>query len=368
MARGRGSKQRAAAVAEASEGMEPRRVEVDAQIEEIVIEAAAPVAVEAERLYDGKTRQQAVSAVFMLLAGYRERLSRFTAEAPPATIQDQIRLQVKAAGIIPARDQRRLCAAAQAGSTEARELLVACNQRAVYQWAQPYQGNHGLSLEDLAQEGNVGLAMAVDKYSFEYADKATFLTYARWWVKQAYARAIQEKGGQITLPSYMQLIKLRTERAVRALEARGIASPSREQLHDEVQATSRKPVLPEHIDLAMEHIGRRYTSMDADLGTDDGSVSLSSIIADPDAEQDVVAQEGWVAQVVEENLGDLTPLQRTIMVRKFGLAGHQETANVQLMDELGLRKGKIDNEIKLALTKLRPRFEAAGLTPEILFG
>lgn len=369
MARGRGSKQRAAVAVESGGGMEPRRAEVEVEVEETVaVEVAESAEVEAERLYDGLPAQRAVSAVFMQIAGYRERLGRLMAETPPQTIQDHLNLQIKAAGIISPRDQRKLCAAAQAGSAEARELLVACNQRAVRQWAGPYQGNHGLSMEDLLQEGNLGLTTAIDKYSFDFADKATFLTYARWWVKQAFARAIQEKGGQITLPSYMQLIKLRTERAVRALEGRGIASPSRQQVHDEVQATSRKPVLPEHIDLAMEHIGRRYSSMDAELGTDDGSVSLSAIIADPDAESDVMAQEAWIGQVVEANLGDLSPLQRTIITRKFGLAGCQETSNVALMDELGLRKGKIDNEIKLALNKLAPRFEAAGLTPEILFG
>lgn len=367
MARGRGSQQRAAVAAEHGGGMEPRRAE-EIAIEDIVLEADdQPEGTDEERLYDGLPRQRAISAVFTLVAAYNERRAQLYAQNPPQTIQDQISQQVKAAGIIAPRDQRKLVAAAQAGAPEARELLMACNQRALWQWAQPYQGNHGLSMEDLVQEGNIGLATAIDKYSFEFADKASFLTYARWWVKQSYARAIQEKGGQITLPSYMQLIKLRSERALRSLEARGVSAPSRQQIHDEVQATSKKPVLPEHIDLALEHIGRRYTSMDADLGTDDGSVKLSAIIADPDAEADVIAQDSWIGQVVEANLDDLTPLQRTIITRKFGLLGLQETSNVALMDELGLRKGKIDNEIKLALTKLRPRFEAAGLSPDVLF-
>lgn len=364
MARGKGSRQRVAV--EAGGGMEPRRAEIEDEVTTTTVEET--VEVEAERLFDGKPRERAVSAVFMLIAGYRERVAQLSAQSAPQTVEDLMDLRIKAAGIIPSRDQRKLCAAAQAGSADARELLVACNQRAVRQWAKPYQGSHGLSMEDLIQEGNLGLTTAVDKYSFDFADKATFLTYARWWVKQSFARAIQEKGGQITLPSYMQLIKLRTERALRALEGRGIDRPSRQQIHDEVQATSRKPVLPEHIDLAVEHIGRRYSSMDAELGTDDGSVSLQAIIADPDAEADVLAQESWLGQVIEGNLDDLSPLQRTIIVRKFGLLGHQETSNVALMEELGLRKGKIDNEIKLALTKLRPRFEAAGLAPEILFG
>ena len=66
---------------------------------------------------------------------------------------------------------------------QARDELVQANLRLVISIAVKYQG-HNVPLEDLIQEGNIGLIKAASK--FDYRKGFKFSTYAIWWIKQAY--------------------------------------------------------------------------------------------------------------------------------------------------------------------------------------
>lgn len=94
------------------------------------------------------------------------------------------------------------------GDLEARKHLTRANLRLVVSIAKRYK-NKGLSLQDLIQEGTVGLIKAVDKFNPERGYK--FSTYATWWIKQCIMRALAEKSRTVRLPVYMNesLIQLR---------------------------------------------------------------------------------------------------------------------------------------------------------------
>src|SRR2546421_8143139 len=98
---------------------------------------------------------------------------------------------------------------------EARERMVRSNLRLVLNIAKHYV-NRGLSLQDLIEEGNVGLLKAVE--GFDPENGCRFSTYASWWIKQAIKRALINGAQPIHIPAYMIEMMSKFKQANRELE------------------------------------------------------------------------------------------------------------------------------------------------------
>ena len=94
---------------------------------------------------------------------------------------------------------------------EARNQLMLHNQRLILSVARGYRGR-GLPLEDLIQEGNIGLIIAIDR--FDPSRNLRFSTYAIWWIRQVIQRAVRNKGTVVRRPSptYDQYTRLQRTR------------------------------------------------------------------------------------------------------------------------------------------------------------
>src|SRR5690606_34412797 len=102
---------------------------------------------------------------------------------------------------------------------KSREKLIKANFRLVNYYAKKYSLS-GLPLEDLIQEGNIGLLSAVDRYDYQLGYK--FSTYATWWIKQSITRAIANTNRLIRLPVHMYELVSSVEIARKVLEEEGL--------------------------------------------------------------------------------------------------------------------------------------------------
>ena len=102
--------------------------------------------------------------------------------------------------LLTREDEKELCKRIKQGDEEAKNILIESNLKLVVNIAKKYIGT-GLSIQDLIQEGNVGLITAVEKFDAEYGFK--FSTYATWWIKQSITRAIGNNSRNIRIPIHM---------------------------------------------------------------------------------------------------------------------------------------------------------------------
>jgi len=184
----------------------------------------------------------------------------------------------------------------------ARAAFVAANVRLVVAVARRYQ-HRGLPLDDLVQEGTVGLLRAVDL--FDPARGYKFSTYAVWWIKQALRRALATQVPLAHVPDNVQMERARLARRAHALHAALGHPPSRAEL---AAATG----LPRARVDALAAPLPAPVPLDQLMG-DGASTTLGDLLPDPDAlRPDVLAEAQELAAAVRAALATLTPRGRAM--------------------------------------------------------
>ena len=108
--------------------------------------------------------------------------------------------EINETSLLTAQQERELAIRIGEGDTQARDRMVRANLRLVVNIARGYSGK-GLGLQDLIEEGNLGLLRAVE--GFDPAMGTRFSTYASYWIKQSIKRALINTGKTIRIPAYM---------------------------------------------------------------------------------------------------------------------------------------------------------------------
>src|SRR3954471_8216 len=124
--------------------------------------------------------------------------------------------------LLTAAEEHRLARRIERGDLAAKDRLVRCNLRLVASVARRHAGR-GLAMEDLLQEGVVGLIRAAEKYDWRRGTR--FSTYAVPWIRQAISQALANTGRLIRLPAPQHLQAERLSRAERGLLERGAGEP-----------------------------------------------------------------------------------------------------------------------------------------------
>ena len=205
--------------------------------------------------------------------------------------------------VLSPEEEADLAKKIRSGDRAAREKLVLSNLRFVVSVAKQYQ-NHGLTLGDLINEGNVGLIKAAE--CFDETKGFKFISYAVWWIRQSILQAIAENARLIRLP----LNKIAT-----------------------------KPV-----------------SMDAPLTTDEESISLYDVYIAPDpsiqAPESSLNQDSLKTDI-ERSFAALSVREATILSMYYGLNGYSSMSLEEIGTKLGLTSERVRQVKTKAIRKLK---------------
>src|SRR5437660_6251299 len=164
------------------------------------------------------------------------RPRRLRSDAVQSPLETYLR-EINETPLLNAQQEKDLAYRIETGDQEARDQMVRANLRLVVNIARGYSGK-GLGLQDLIEEGNLGLLRAVE--GFDPSMNTRFSTYASYWIKQSIKRALVNTAQTNRIPAYMVELLAKWRRATSKLQEELGRVPTQEEIGRSLDLSRKK--------------------------------------------------------------------------------------------------------------------------------
>jgi len=254
---------------------------------------------------------------------------------------------IKGIPLLTEEEEKALFKKMKKGDRSARDEIARGNLRLVISIAKKYQ-HMGLALDDLIEEGNLGLLKAIEKYDLR--KNCRFATYASFWIRQNITRALTNEGKLIRIPAHITSRLSKMGKANKRLRQ----TLSREPSADEIAAEINLP--PGNI-RELQAVVLSHESLDSPVG-EEGSGQLMDIIIDKSRDFFEVRTIERIAKIIQYDsimhfVNNLPERESTVIKLRYGL----EDGIFRTLDEVGrelnLTRERIRQIESSAIKKLR---------------
>jgi RNA polymerase primary sigma factor len=244
--------------------------------------------------------------------------------------------------LLSGKEEKELANLIASGDVRARDRMVRANLRLVVNIARGYTGK-GLGLQDLIEEGNLGLLRAVEGFDPNMGTR--FSTYASYWIKQSIKRALINSAKTIRIPAYMVELLSKWRRAKVRLTEELKRNPTPEEVARVLGLPKRKlPIIKK----AIQIYNSTPQTDQAEAGWSLGEMVMDERMRTPEDEM----LEHDVLKRVREMMHELAEREAIVLKMRFGLEDFEPHTLKEIGEKLGLTRERVRQIETEALKKL----------------
>lgn len=256
---------------------------------------------------------------------------------------DRYLQEIAKESLITADEEVELARQIKQGDEKALNKLVKANLRFVVSVAKQYQ-NQGLTLQDLINEGNLGLIKAAQRFDETRGFK--FISYAVWWIRQSILQSLAEQARIVRLP----LNKIGSINKINKTFSKLEQEFEREPTTDEI-ATALE-INNQEVMTAMGTVSR-HLSMDAPINHDDEG-SMYDLIQDDNAvSPDIKLLSESLRAEIERSLSTLAQREADVIRFYYGLNGVQAHTLEEIGAKFDLTRERVRQIKEKAINRLK---------------
>ncbi len=266
---------------------------------------------------------------------------------------DKYLLDVSRIPLVSAEEEVELVKKIRSGDNVAFEKLVNANLRFVVSVAKKYQ-NQGLYLNDLINEGNIGLVKAARRFDETRGFK--FISYAVWWIRQSILQALAENSRLVRIPLNKVGLLTRVNSALQVLEQRLQREPSVDEISTFLEIPSSQ------VSLALKS-RKRSISMDAPLvGRDNSTDTFYDVYQDLNSTlPDAYITKNHFLDLLYDSFGILNAREISVLTQFYGLFGEVPKSLGDISVNMGISKERVRQIKEAALGRLKNRHKQDSL-------
>jgi len=269
------------------------------------------------------------------------RVRRHRRDTVQSPLETYLR-EINETPLLNAQEEKDLATLIAKGNKDARDRMIRANLRLVVNIARGYVGK-GLALQDLIEEGNIGLLRAVE--GFDPTVGTRFSTYASYWIKQSIKRALVNTAKPIRIPAYMVELLTKWRKASAELQETLGRIPTADEIAKVMEIPKKKLAI---VKKAINVYNLVPQTDQADNGWTLGEMLMDERTKAPDVEM----VEADNLKLVMNRLGEMDKREATVLRMRFGLNDAPPKTLKEIGECLGLTRERVRQIENEALGKL----------------